>query len=318
MGKVEKIQSVVYLRAIAALGVCFVHVQLATGVTFNKVIDYIINNGQQGVAVFFVISGFILPISLYRNGYEFKNFFRFIVKRSLRVDPPYWFSIILLFVIGFQPLSSIRIDRIFYHITYLVPFIKGQEWFTSVYWTLSIEFQFYLILGLIFPMLIKAPKYSSVVLLSAISFFCLRYTVRGFIISYVYDFVFGYMAFLGYTKLIKLRYFLLILIAFTVMICCFKSIISGTVPCLTVLTIIFLKTSKPEPILTFLGTISYSIYLIHIPVISLIDHCMRDYKLSPIILSVLFIVAIIAAAYLMYYLIERPAMKLSKSITLKS
>jgi len=317
MYKLDKIQSIIYLRAIAALGVCVVHIQLATGVAFNKLIDYIINNGQQGVAVFFVISGFILPISLYRNEYECKNFFRFIAKRSLRVDPPYWFSIIVLFTIGFYPPNLIQFSRLFYHITYLVPFIKDQEWFTGVYWTLSIEFQFYIILGLIFPFLINSPKYLSVAVLAAISFFCLRYTVRGLIISYVYDFVFGYIAFLGYTKLIRLKYFLLIMVAFTIIICCFKSIISGAIPCLTVLVIMFVNTSKNEPVLTFLGNISYSIYLIHIPIISFIGHYVVEYKLPPIVLSLLFLASIIPAAYLMYYLIERPAMKLSKKVKLK-
>ncbi|HWZ35391.1 MAG TPA: acyltransferase [Mucilaginibacter sp.] len=317
MPKTEKIHSVVYLRAIAALGVCIIHIQFATGVTFNKIVDYFINSGQQGVAVFFVISGFILPTSLYRSGYQLKNFFRFIAKRSLRVDPPYWFSIILLFTIGLYPAKALHIDRLLYHLTYLVPFVKGQEWFTGVYWTLSIEFQFYLILALLFPLLIKGPKYVSIAVLIAISLFCLRYTVRGFIISYVYDFAFGFLAFFAYTKIVNMRPFIIILVGFTVAICCFKSIASGLVPFLTVLTIVFMKTSKPVPVLSFLGNISYSIYLIHIPVMTFLGHQLSIYHLSPLALSVIFIATIIPAAYLMFYLVEKPSMLLSKRIKLK-
>ncbi len=62
-----KIDSVTILRGIASLAVCIVHTSLITGFHSNKFIDYIIMNGQQGVAVFFVLSGFILPYSLYKK-----------------------------------------------------------------------------------------------------------------------------------------------------------------------------------------------------------------------------------------------------------
>jgi peptidoglycan/LPS O-acetylase OafA/YrhL len=259
-----------------------------------------------------------LPLSLYRNNYKVKNFFQFILKRSLRVDPPYWFSIILLFTIGFYPLSLIKFDTLFYHITYLLPFIKGQEWFTSVYWTLSIEFQFYLIIGLIFPLLMKVPKYFLVLLLVAISFYCLRYTVSGFIISYVYQFVFGFIAFLGYSQLIKLKPLLVCLIVYTILICFFKSITSGVLPFITVLIILFVRAPESKNIGTFLGNISYSIYLIHIPIMAFTKHFVAGYKISPIVLSCLLIVVIIPAAYLMHQFVEAPAIKLSKRIRYKS
>ncbi|MEN0055553.1 MAG: acyltransferase [Mucilaginibacter sp.] len=313
----KTIYSIVYLRAIAALAVCAIHFKLNTGITLNKTFNYIIDNGHQGVTVFFVISGFILPISLYRKGYKISGFFNFIIKRSLRVDPPFWFSILLLFTIGFYPLSLIKVSTILAHITYTVPFFNGQHWFTEVYWTLSIEFQFYLILGLLFPVFMKLPKLITVSLLVLISYFCLRFTVRWFIISYVYQFTFGFIAFLGYTQLIKAKEFWISFIGFTLLICFSKSIISGLVPFFTVLAIILIKSRKIEPIGNFLGTISYSIYLVHIPVMAFVGHIFSGYSLTPIALCGLYVITIIPAAYIMYMIVERPALKLSKRVFLK-
>ncbi|MGY3213029.1 acyltransferase family protein [Mucilaginibacter sp. HD30] len=314
--KDNTVTSVVYLRAIAALGVCVLHFQLNTGLSVNKFIDYIIKSGNQGVTIFFVISGFILPLSLYRKGYEIKGYFNFILKRSLRVDPPYWFSIILLFTIGYYPLSAIEPDTLFYHITYLIPFISGQRWFTTVYWTLAIEFQFYLLLGLLFPLLIKANKYVVIALLLLLSCYCLRFTTTGYIAPYLYLFVFGYLAFISYSELIKRRYFFVALITLTLLICSFKSIISGLIPFFTVLAILFVKPQKREPVTFFLGTISYSIYLVHIPVMDFLKHLLANYALSPLVLCAIFTATVIPAAYLIYLVIEKPALKLSKSVVI--
>lgn len=313
----KTIYSIVYLRAIAALAVCAIHFKINTGIALNKVIDYIIDNGHQGVTVFFVISGFILPLSLYRKGYKITDFFHFILKRSLRVDPPFWFSILLLFTIGFYPLSLLKFSTLLCHITYTIPLFKGQHWFSDVYWTLSIEFQFYLILGLLFSVLIKVPRFIALSILILASYYCLQFTVRWFIISYVYQFVFGFIAFLGYTHLIRAKEFWLTFVLFTLLICLTKSIMSGLIPCFTVLAIMLIRPGKVEPVGNFLGTISYSIYLVHMPVIAFVRHIFSGYNLTPVTLCSLYIIAIVPSAYLMYLLVEQPALKLSKKVFLK-
>src|SRR6476659_1629485 len=52
--------------------------------------------GWLGVEVFFVVSGFIIPYSLYRGGYRVRlHWRRFVAKRILRLDPPYIAAIVL-------------------------------------------------------------------------------------------------------------------------------------------------------------------------------------------------------------------------------
>jgi len=293
------ISSIVLLRAIAALAVCLAHIQMVINFKINKLVDYLFNQGNQGVAIFFVISGFILPYSLYKKQYQLKDFFAFLLKRSIRVDPPYWASIVIAFIFTPISLALLNLKSIFLHLTYLVPFTKSADWYNGVYWTLSIEFQFYILLGLGYPLLKKLPNYLSILILIALSVFCLRYTVRGIIIADLFQFVFGYLAFMAYVKMIDMRKFIIIFCLYTIYIVFTKSVISGVLPALTVLFIMLYKSNKNIPVFTFLGNISYSLYLVHTPVIYLILRLLNGYFTSlAIIFSSMLICFYISRLYI--------------------
>jgi peptidoglycan/LPS O-acetylase OafA/YrhL len=51
--------------------------------------------GYLGVHIFFVISGFVIALSVGREKVDLKYVGRFIARRSLRLDPPYWVTIAL-------------------------------------------------------------------------------------------------------------------------------------------------------------------------------------------------------------------------------
>src|SRR5260221_3438469 len=53
-----------------------------------------------GVPVFFVISGFVLPLAMSRAAYRISDFPRFVLKRALRLEPPYLVSIALALILG--------------------------------------------------------------------------------------------------------------------------------------------------------------------------------------------------------------------------
>lgn len=90
------------LRGGAAFLVMLFH---ATNTVSNYPVNQLIRGsgayGILGVSVFFVISGFIIPYSLWRSGYVFsthwKNFLR---KRMLRLAPAYVFSIVFTVATG--------------------------------------------------------------------------------------------------------------------------------------------------------------------------------------------------------------------------
>jgi peptidoglycan/LPS O-acetylase OafA/YrhL len=163
------------LRAIAALMVCvfhFTHHRDEAGIfmsdgTFVKYLCYL---GHHGVNVFFVISGFVIPFSMYQSRYEIMNAGKFITKRLIRLHPPFVLSMLLYALMEFLYWAKGG-----YQITYDWPRIGhnflltakffDNDWFQDVYWTLAIEFQYYIFIALTFPLLFGSYRWLSKVLL---------------------------------------------------------------------------------------------------------------------------------------------------------
>lgn len=316
----EKIQSIILLRAVAAVGVCLIHISLLSGFSGKELIYHILNYGADGVAVFFVISGFVLPYSLYKNQYQVSSFFQFLLKRVIRIDPPYWASIILIFLIGVAPLTAFTFGSLLLHLTYAVPFVKGETWLSDVYWTLSVEFQYYLLLGLSFPYLMKLKPIYAIGILVAITVLfmnILNFQYPGLIFTNIFDFVFGYIVFLGYVKKIESKIFIAILIGFTLYLIFGISFRSGIAPFLSGVFIYLYRRPRSVPILSFLGNISYSLYLIHIPISLLFIRFIHPYIKNPLAILILTLLVSVGSAYIFNVIIERPSMRLSKRISFK-
>lgn len=168
-----KIYAVENLIGIASLMVLIWHVG-----TLNHGLNlFFLNNFQLGVQMFFVISGFIIPFTMYQNNYKINNFKQFILKRISRIEPPYLISIVITIVASWLIYPDYRrinwLDLLL-HIGYLIPFFKNAEWVHHIYWTLAIEFQFYLIIALLYPVIFKSHKYISI-------FICLLLLLTVFI-----------------------------------------------------------------------------------------------------------------------------------------
>ncbi|MDB4922670.1 MAG: Peptidoglycan/LPS O-acetylase OafA/YrhL, contains acyltransferase and SGNH-hydrolase domain [Mucilaginibacter sp.] len=284
----------------------------------NFIIDYLINVGQQGVVIFFVISGFILPYSLYKKKYVLKDFFSFLLRRSIRIDPPYWCIIALPFIIGVLPISLLNLNSVLLHLFYLVPFVKGTNWFLGVFWTLAIEFQFYLLLGIFFPFLIRIKANVSILILICINIICIlsKLNYHGVIIEQMSDFVIGFIAFMAYVKRISLTKGLLVLFALSAYIMVSVSIKSGAVPLSVALFILLYKSQKEIKPLYFLGNISYSLYLIHFPLSLFLVGSIGSHVTNKSLLFGGCLLLSILSAYIFYLLVERYALKLSKMIKL--
>jgi len=86
-----QIRSVQCLRAIAALFVVGYHATLLLHDNFMPEAK-VWNNGNAGVDLFFVISGFIMVVSSQRLVGEVDGWQRFIVARLIRIVPMYWLA----------------------------------------------------------------------------------------------------------------------------------------------------------------------------------------------------------------------------------
>lgn len=144
------------LRGIAAMAVVVYHLHGATKVAFGDwlptLLDRLFESGHYGVDIFFVISGFVIAFSI-RSAAPTAGFIgRFALRRSIRLDPPYWTAIALELAVqalalrlGFseKPLPSVA--TVAAHFLYLQNLL-GLGNVVDVFWTLCFEIQFYLAL----------------------------------------------------------------------------------------------------------------------------------------------------------------------------
>ena len=315
--KQKKILSIQYLRGLAALGVVCCH--YGSYLTLYPKLSALFSFGQTGVYVFFLISGFIIVYSLKKSNYEIKEFFRFLLKRSIRIDPAY-ISVILLTIIFFASVSLSKNEGVAFnlgqfcaHIFYVVPFTKYQ-FYNQVFWTLGVEFQFYLLIGLVY-FLFKNRIYQTCFLIGfSLTCFIPLSNSYYLLTSYAPVFALGISLIPIFHKWswqdIGLPTIILILIGF-----------KFSWPILVLLSaasfaVLFIKgLFKP---LIFLGEISYSLYLTHglifILFVGIGKKMHFNFESNQIMWLFVEMVLAIFFAYLFYWLIERPSIKLSKRI----
>lgn len=113
---------------------------------FAKYIARYFYAGYYGVDLFFVISGFLVTgILLQAKGHSFKeNYFYFIGRRTLRIFPIYYLTILILWLFA-QPVVK---DNLVYLLTYTFNYAlilkEIPKSSVSHLWSLSVEEQFYL------------------------------------------------------------------------------------------------------------------------------------------------------------------------------
>jgi len=100
ISRTSRVEIIDSLRGLAAFAVAWVHFTNGGNLIQAGWLKTSGAYGWLGVEVFFVISGFIIPFSLYHSGYRFPSHVgRFIFKRILRLDPPYLVTIALTIVL---------------------------------------------------------------------------------------------------------------------------------------------------------------------------------------------------------------------------
>ncbi|HET6218810.1 MAG TPA: acyltransferase [Acidobacteriaceae bacterium] len=139
-------------RGIAACAVVFQHTIQISYPAFLPWSLRHVNCGLVGVVVFFLISGFIIPVSIMRT----KRLSTFWGSRFFRLYPIYWVSLVTALVLGW--LGLMRLPAAFkthpvldslVNFTMLQSFLRAPD-ALPVYWTLSLELVFYVLCSLLF------------------------------------------------------------------------------------------------------------------------------------------------------------------------
>jgi peptidoglycan/LPS O-acetylase OafA/YrhL len=146
----SRLQELDALRGIAATMVMWFHYTVQYQEFFGptQVMRFALPPGRYGVQLFFVISGFVIFLTLSHS----RSLWDFAANRLCRLYPPYWASLAITFVIIHSfPLPGFEVTlwQAVVNLTML------QYWlFTPhldpVYWTLSVELAFYGFVSVLF------------------------------------------------------------------------------------------------------------------------------------------------------------------------
>lgn len=314
---------ILQLRGVASLSVVFCH--FGSNLKDYPLISEIFNKGQFGVHIFFLISGYVILLSLINNNYHPKSFFKFLLKRILRIDPPYIITIILTlliffclsFLTSFQGKSIPFIPGQFIsHLLYIIPFTRW-EFYNHIFWTLGVEFQFYVLIGLLY-FLNKTIVYKVIFLLLFSGFAFLTFKNSYYLVTnYAPIFAFG-MTILEYTKTKHWSFIIVALFCLVLIFLKFQSLITLLI---LIASLIIYYTNKSINILNFLGKISYSLYLIHpLTLIFILGIAKRLnlFYLNDLVFLFLQILICIAIGYIYYNLIEKKSIQLSQKLNYKN
>ncbi|MDX2021969.1 MAG: acyltransferase [Deltaproteobacteria bacterium] len=149
------------LRGIAAMAVVLVHLRDSKHLPdffsmLPNLFGFAISKGHSGVEVFFVLSGFVIAHSIGRANVDWRYVGQYMLRRLARLGPPYWAAIGLgmcryLLADHYHPGGSVHIPslgEILWHVVYLQEIVSVKS-IDTVFWTLSLEIQFYLTFALL-------------------------------------------------------------------------------------------------------------------------------------------------------------------------
>jgi peptidoglycan/LPS O-acetylase OafA/YrhL len=323
-------------RGIAALLVVFQHC-LENNKAFSAFTSHYLNFGAIGVFAFFLVSGYIIPVSMER----YHSVTKFWIGRAFRLLPAFWLSLAGMVAINCiegpaQRAMALRLRFLFGNLIMMqelfrVPFAVGA------YWTLTYEVFFYvlctilLVFGVLRRSTVSAWAAASVFLAGnvasavflhrALSAEKLGLIVAAFIGTQLYRYS------VGSCKLREIFISLAILAPATIManwlrlrafadagvdiprnpIAADMSVLVGY---LFIAVLFSLRAREFPPVLVWLGKISYSVYLWH----GIVLYCLLAAHLQVWLLTLLTFAITLLVGVLSYNFVEQPALAVQRKL----
>ncbi|MBC3538119.1 acyltransferase family protein [Rufibacter sediminis] len=326
-----------FLRFIAAFAVMLQHTLESKSPAFATFSTHYFQFGVFGVTLFFLTSGFIIPVSLEKA----KSLKSFWISRMFRLFPLYLTSILVslvLIYLGWIEGSLPTAGSLLANVIMLAKFL-GQPLIQGLYWTLNLEMVFYLAVTVLF---ITGLLRRSVLLAVAALGFALLVGVVGTQVLHLLESGWGLCFQLAtmFVGTVFYRYMtgqvtgkswglilfaaIGVLFAITYANLYQKDIPSelGTRSFWPVTNAFFLayalftscfllrERSYPKPLL-FLGIISYSLYLVQATVLAiLLPHLSNVFVAAPVGIA-----ATVFVSYFTYTFIEKPFVKLGRKLS---
>ena len=326
------------------IGTLLQSAQLGIDADRNTVFFSLIWEGGYGVQIFFMISGFILSLPfgqeklLNQGKVTLKNYYR---KRLTRIEPPYIICLILYFILRvfFLHYSSFKelLPHFFASLFYVHNIVyQSSSAVNGVAWTLEIEVQFYLLAPILTSIyylkniILRRSVFAFLIISSTILFSKSEFTYPVTLIDKLNFFMCGMLLADLYllrkngsdgwiTAILAIAVFFIYLFVPTieyenVYLCCLK-IVAMALFFYTAITNRQLKQILSIKVITVIGGMCYSIYLLHMGIYGIMRHKFFTIKFfgnSQLNIAIhyclaVIIVLIISGAF--FLLVEKPTMR---------
>jgi peptidoglycan/LPS O-acetylase OafA/YrhL len=291
------------LRGLAILAVLFLHLSEHGRNSGDELVHRwiwpVLSHGYLGVQLFFVISGYCIVAAVYGMRGKERPIPQFLLRRVRRIFPPYWWSILLVAMLGFGTMMMAKktwIDVFSMSCgDWLANVLLLQEPLQTpdlnmVYWSLSIEMQFYILMSFCLLSSDLAEFYLVVISIACAMLLSLQRAIPGTVLAYWPEFACGIAAFYWITAEYRWRGTPWLIAAsaavtagvvwaqtngaitegetghFSLPIKLTFCMVVGVVLICTYRFDAAISRLRISRIFAWLGTISYSLYLIHVPV----------------------------------------------------
>jgi exopolysaccharide production protein ExoZ len=312
------------LRAIAALMVVVFHfISFYNGsrhIVTNESIKEISKFGAQGVELFYMISGFVIFYALSKGGYTLKNYPKYLAKRIIRIFPTYLATVFSIIAIGFLLTKflwggpyAFDMLKLIANITFTADLFDSIDWMNPIFITLKVELQFYIIIGLLFP-LMKKSNYLKLAVFTAFLFLGIYTQNHQTVFVNSPYFIIGISLYGLYENKKDILSYITI-IAALVVLAAFYVNIDLYIALIGILLIHFVRFSWIP--LESLGKASYSLYLTHGLSGGWLLYFSNQEVRSQQIVYILIVSAIIFSilvAFLYYNTVEKRSIRIGKKI----
>lgn len=323
MGRVKHVEG---LRAIAVLLVVAHHATTHSSFVANGYVGLarLTVEGSHGVDLFFILSGFCLSYPVLRgladNGTSRFDICGYLARRCVRIVPPYYAAIAIFALIPALTVPWPDIARQAFFLDWNTRLLNGS------FWSLCVEFRWYFFFPLALALWVRLPRAFLAVAFSA----CAAYSatrMRALDLGVLLPFLLGIVAAALFIRPHRwLRYVWILFPLFTLIGFVLEPHITVQSAFGQELQIFFEQTNvgwqlamfalvvmigydanlarlfAVKPLL-WIGAISYSVYLVHEPLIRWIDSSMN--ASLPVTILVAMVVSIGAGA-LFWFVFERP------------
>jgi peptidoglycan/LPS O-acetylase OafA/YrhL len=301
---------------------------------FNSINIPYINWGPLGVDIFFLISGFVIPISLakYSRG-------SFVIRRFFRLYPTYFISfmfVILMLIVSskyFGNIFPVSYKDILLHSIIGLREIADLNSIDLVVWTLEVELKFYILTVIFLPLF----RDKSIFLFLIPTILAIILMILSFVISYhsnvfipiIYMFI-GTSFYMHFKEAITAKQLIVISILLFILFNIVYRVVGNNVYSLVYLnqmgfngfyallifstSYIFREKFRYNRVLGFIAKISYPFYIIHSISGYIIMSILLDNGFLAIYIIPITLIILILVAYIIHKYIEMPSQKFGKKV----